>query len=52
MRKTQILMSKPVYLALSILDLYKTAMYELWYDYVKQKYGENSELCDMVSLFK
>ena len=28
MRKTQILMNKPVYLGLSILDLSKTAMYE------------------------
>ena len=30
MRKTQILMNKPVYLGLSILDLSKTVMYELW----------------------
>ena len=30
MRKTQILMNKPVYLGLSILDLSKT--YEFWYD--------------------
>ena len=44
MRKTQILMSKPVYCGLSILDLSKTAMYELWYDYVKSKYGENAKL--------
>ena len=28
MRKTQILMNKPVYLGLSILDLSKTVMYE------------------------
>ena len=38
MRKTQILMNKPVYLGLSILDLSKTVMYEFWYDYVKPKY--------------
>ena len=30
MRKTQILMNKPVYLGLSILDLSKTVMYEFW----------------------
>ena len=30
MRKTQILMSKLVYLGLSILDLSKTVMYEFW----------------------
>ena len=33
-------MNKPVYLGLSILGLIKTAMYEFWYDYIKQKYGE------------
>ena len=31
-------MNKPVYLGL-FLDLSKTIMYELWYDYVKPKYG-------------
>ena len=35
MRKTQILMDKPIYLGLSKLDLSKTVMYEFWYDYVK-----------------
>ena len=44
MRKIQILMNKPVYLGLSILDLSKTVIYELWYDYVKLKYGENVKL--------
>ena len=32
MRKTQILMNKPVYLGLSILDLSNTVRYEFWYD--------------------
>ena len=41
MRKTQILMNKPVYFALSILALSQTVMYEFWYDYVKPKYGES-----------
>ena len=49
MRKTQILMNKPVYLGLSILDLSKTVIYELWYDYVKPKYGENAKLCYIVT---
>ena len=44
MRKTQKLMKKPIYLGLLILDLSKTVMYELGYDYVKPKYGENSKL--------
>ena len=43
MRKTQILMSKPAYLGLSILDLSKTVMYKFWCDYVKTKYGENAK---------
>ena len=45
MKKTQILMIKPVYLGLSILALSKILMYEFWYDYVKPKYGEKSKLC-------
>ena len=47
MRKTQILMNKPVYLGLSILNISKTVMYEFWHDYVKLKYGENAKLCYM-----
>ena len=39
-KKTQIVMNKPVYLDLSILELSKIVMYEFWYDYVKAKYGE------------
>ena len=45
--KTQILMSRPVYLGLSILDLGITVMYEFRYDYVKPKFGENAQLCHM-----
>ena len=45
--KTQILMNKPVYLGLSILELRKMLMYEFWYDYVKPKYGKKAELCYM-----
>ena len=47
MRKTQILMNKPVYLGLPILDLSKTVMHEFWYDYVKPKYCENVKICYM-----
>ena len=47
MKKTQILMNKPVYLGLSILDMSQTLMYEFWYDYVKQKNRENTKLCYM-----
>ena len=47
MIKIQILMNKPVYLGLSILDLSKTVMYQFSYDYVKPKYVESVKLCYM-----
>ena len=47
LRKIQILINKPVYLGLSILDLSKSVMYEFWYYYVKPKYGEHAKLCYM-----
>ena len=43
MRKT-LLMNKPGYLGVSILDLSKTVIYEFLYDYVKPKYDENTKL--------
>ena len=46
-RKTQILINKPVYLGLSILDLSKTVAYEFWYDYVKPTYSEKVIFCYM-----
>ena len=45
MKRTEILMKKPVYLGLSILEISKIVMYELWYDYLKPKYGEKAKLC-------
>ena len=33
-------MNKPVHLGLSILELSTILIYEFWYNYVKQKYGE------------
>ena len=45
--KTQILMNKPGYFGLSILELSKIVMYEFWYDYVKPKHGEKAKLCYM-----
>ena len=47
MRKKQVLISKPVYLGLSILELSKIVMYDFWYDSVKPKYGKNAKLCYM-----
>ena len=43
MKKTEILINKPVCLELSILELSKILMYEFWYGYVKSKYGEKAK---------
>ena len=45
MRKMQIFLNKPVYLAWSMLDLSKILMYEFWYDYAEAKCGEKAKLC-------
>ena len=45
MKQIRVRMNKPVYLGLSILDLSKTVMYGLWYDYIKPKYQNNAKLC-------
>ena len=37
-------MNKLVYLGLLMLDLSKTVMYEVWYDYIKAKYDERGKL--------
>ena len=42
--KAEILMNRPVYLELSILELSKISMYGFWYDYEKPKYGEKAKL--------
>ena len=47
MKKTEILINKPVCLELSILELSKILMYEFRYDYVKPKYVEKATLCYM-----
>ena len=47
MKKTKVKMNKPIYLGLSILEISKILMYEFWYDYLKQKYGDNVKLCYM-----
>ena len=47
MRKREFCMNKPIYLGQAILDISKTVMYEFWYDYIKPKYANIAELCDM-----
>ena len=43
MKKTEILMNKPVYLGLSITELSKIVMHEFWHDFVKAKHGEKAK---------
>ena len=45
MKKTEILMNKPVCLRISILELSKILMYDFWCNHVKPKYVEKAELC-------
>ena len=45
MKKTEILMNKPVCLGLSILELSKILMHVFRYDYIKPKNGEKAKLC-------
>ena len=47
MNKPKVKMNKPIYLRLSILDISKILMYELWYDHMKPKYNDNVKLCYM-----
>ena len=47
MGKVKVIMNKPVYLGQVILDLSKIIMYEIYYDYMFPKYGDNIKLCYM-----
>ena len=40
-------MNKPISLGLCILEISKIIMYEFWYDYVKNKYGNKAGSCYM-----
>ena len=44
MKKKEILMNKPVYLGLPILELSKIFVYEFWYDYIEPEYDEKAKL--------
>ena len=47
MKKVKVEMDKPLYLGLPILEISKTFMYEIWYNYIKPKYQSNAKLCYM-----
>ena len=42
--KVTLTLNKPAYVGICILDLSKVLRYEFHYDYVKNKYGNNSRL--------
>ena len=44
MRKTSLLMNKPVYLGMCILDLSKIIMFDFHYNYIKSKYADKAKL--------
>ena len=47
LKKTKVIMNKPIYLSMSISEISKTVMYEIWYDYIKPKHGGKGKLCYM-----
>ena len=47
MKKSEILMNKPVHLSLAVLELSKILMPEFWYDNVKSKNDKKPILCCM-----
>ena len=47
MKKIKVKMNKPMYLGQAVLDNSKTLLYEIWYDYLKPKYGDKVKLCYM-----
>ena len=46
-KKSRVKMDKPVYLGMAILDISKTLIYELWYDFLKSMYKDKVKLCYM-----
>ena len=40
-------MNKPIYLSQAILDISKTLIHEIWYDYIKPKYDYKARSCYM-----
>ena len=49
MNRSQILMGKPVYLSLLILEISRVEKQGFWYDYVEPKYGEKTKYTDAES---
>ena len=47
MKKTKVIINKPVYLGMSILDISEMLIYQFWYDNIKPKYRDRAKLCYM-----
>ena len=47
MRKTEVLMDKPIAVGQAILDISKTLMYKFWFGYLKPMYSNCIKLCYM-----
>ena len=43
-KKVTLTLNKPAYIAMSILELSKVLIYKFHYDYIKNKYSNNSRL--------
>lgn len=44
MKKKSVILNKPIYCGMAILDLSKLHMYQFHYDYIKPKYGDKAKL--------
>ena len=44
MHKSRLLLNRPVYVGMSVLDLYKHLMYDFYYNELKKQYGEHCQL--------
>ncbi|GET51323.1 uncharacterized protein LOC114537920 [Rhizophagus irregularis DAOM 181602=DAOM 197198] len=44
-RKVEVMLNRPTYVGMSMLDLSKLCMYQFYYDTLKVRYGEKIQLC-------
>jgi hypothetical protein len=44
-RKTEVMLNRPTYVSMCVLDLSKLCMYQFYYDTLKARYGDKVELC-------